>query len=53
MDCWIPVGEGDQQPVGVELGGGTGQRHGGAAGDAGREEGEVRPEAVRQCRCVS
>lgn len=42
MDCGIPAGEGDQQPVGVELGGGAGQRHGGAAGDAGGEEGEVR-----------
>ena len=44
MDCGISPGEGDKQPVGVELGARAGQRHRGAAGDAGGEEGEVRTE---------
>lgn len=42
MDRGLPAGEGDQQPVGVELRGRAGQRHGGPAGDAGGEEGAVR-----------
>lgn len=42
VDCGISSREGDQQPVCVELGGGAGKRHRGSAGDAGREEGEVR-----------
>lgn len=41
MDCGVSPREGDQQPVCLELGGRTGKRNGGSAGDAGREEGEV------------
>lgn len=47
VDRGLPAGEGDQQPVGVELGGGAGQRHGGPAGDPGGEEGEVRVRSFR------
>lgn len=42
MDCGVSPRESDQQPVCLELGGGAGKRNGGSAGDAGREEGEVK-----------
>lgn len=41
MDCGISVGEGHQQPVGVELRDRTGQRHSGTASHTGREKREV------------
>lgn len=49
MDRGISSGEGDQQSVCVELRDRAVKRHSGAAGDAGREERQVRAPVYRIC----
>ena len=41
MDCWLPLTEGPQQPLGVQQRAGPRGRHGSAACHAGGEKGEV------------